>query len=404
MLDVTRIGGASLGRKRMVLAQKLSCSEALVRKGVPVTIMRYCPGMKRLPLLILVCIVGACVSAEDGAHNILAENIAALPMPVSNNAVTSVTREDRQYVVSFAGLGRGRGHEDTLSVTLVLDSASGRWRESAPLPGRVGRLASVAASVGELAYVFGGYTVAEDGSEVSTPWVHAFDPVTEEFFDLRPMPVPVDDAVSVTYLDRYIYLISGWHDLGNVNLVQRYDTSTDTWVQATPISGSALFGHAGGIVGNKIVYCDGVVLRPHADRRRDFVASDECFIGTIDEQDSRRIDWRRLDPHPGLPRYRMAAAGIDSLGAVLFIGGSENPYNYDGIGYNGEPAEPASDALVLDLSSLSWRVVPISTPPTMDHRGLVPFGDRWLTVGGMLAGQEVTDQVVGYTVQQGPGR
>ena len=56
----------------MVLAQKLSCSEALVRKGVPVTIMRYCPGMKRLPLLILVCIVGACVSAEDGAHNILA--------------------------------------------------------------------------------------------------------------------------------------------------------------------------------------------------------------------------------------------------------------------------------------------------------------------------------------------
>ncbi len=388
----------------MVLPKNLNCIEGLVRNEVPVTIMRYCPGMKRLPLFILVSFLGACVSAEDGAHSILAENIAALPMPVSNNAVTTVTREDRQYVVSFAGLGRGRGHEDTLSVTLVLDPESGRWRDSSPLPGGVGRLASVAASVGGLAYVFGGYTVAEDGSEVSTPWVHAFDPVTEEFFDLQPMPVPVDDAVSVTYLDRYIYLISGWHDLGNVDLVQRYDTSTDTWVQATPIPGQALFGHAGSIVGNKIVYCDGVVLRPHADRRRDFVASDECFIGIIDQEGSRRIDWRRLDPHPGLPRYRMAAAGIDSLHAVLFVGGSENPYNYDGIGYNGEPAEPASDALLLDLSSLSWRVLPLSGPPTMDHRGLVPFGDRWLTVGGMLAGQEVTDQVVAYTVQQGPGR
>ncbi len=388
----------------MVLPKNLSCVEGLVCNEVPVTIMRYCLRMKRLPLWILVSFLIACVSADDGAYIILAENVAALPMPVSNNAVTTVTREDRQYVVSFAGLGRERGHEDTLSVTLVLDSESGRWRESAPLPGGVGRLASVAASVGGLAYVFGGYTVAEDGTEVSTPWVHAFDPVTEEFFDLQPMPVPVDDAVSVTYLDRYIYLISGWHDLGNVNLVQRYDTSTDTWVQATPIPGSALFGHAGGIVGNKIVYCDGVVVRPHADRRRDFVASDECFLGIIDEQDGRRIDWRRLDPHPGLPRYRMAAAGIDSLNAVLFIGGSENPYNYDGIGYDGEPAEPASDALLLDLSLLSWRVLPISTPPTMDHRGLVPFGDRWLTVGGMLAGQEVTDQVVGYTVQQGPGR
>jgi hypothetical protein len=388
----------------MVRPKKLCCIEGLVRNEVPVTFMRYCLDMKRLTLLISVCLVGACVAADDGAYNILAENIAALPMPVSNNAVTTVSREDRQYVVSFAGLGRGRGQEDTLSVTLVLDSASGRWRESAPLPGGVGRLAATAASVGGLAYVFGGYTVAEDGSEVSTPWVHAFDPVTEEFFDLQPMPVPVDDAVSVTYLDRYIYLISGWHDLGNVNLVQRYDTATDTWVQATPIPGPALFGHAGGIVGNKIVYCDGVVLRPHADRRRDFVASDECFFGIIDEEDGRRIDWRRLDPHPGLPRYRMAAAGINSLDAVLFVGGSENPYNYDGMGYDGEPSEPASDALLLNLSSLSWRVLPISTPPTMDHRGFVPFGDRWLTVGGMLAGQEVTDQVVGYTVEQEQGR
>ena len=363
------------------------------------TIMQYCVGMKRLVLFVLVSFLGACVPAADGGHNILAKNIAALPMPVSNNAVTTVIREDRQFVVSFAGLGRGRGHADTLSVTLVLDSAKGRWRESSALPGGAGRLAATAASVGGLAYVFGGYTVAADGTEVSTPWVHAFDPETEVFSVLQPMPVPVDDAVSVTYLDRYIYLISGWHDLGNVNLVQRYDTKTDTWDQATPLPGRALFGHAGGIVGNKMVYCDGVMVQPHADRFRDFVASEACFLGLIDEQDGRRIDWRHLDVHPGLPRYRMASAGIPSLNAVLFIGGSENPYNYDGIGYNGEPSEPASDALLFDLSSLSWRVIPLSAPPTMDHRGLVPFGDRWLTVGGMLAGQEVTDQVVGYTVK-----
>jgi len=83
---------------------------------------------------------------------------------------------------------------------------------------------------------------------------------------------------------------------------------------------------------------------------------------------------------------------------VLFIGGSENPYNYDGIGYDGEPSEPAPDALLFDLSTLAWRVLPLATPPTMDHRALVPLGDRWLTVGGMLAAQEVTDQVTAYTV------
>ena len=80
----------------MVLPINLSCMEGLVRNEVPVTIMRYCLAMKRLPLLILVSFLIACVAADDGAHNILAENMAALPMPVSNNAVTSVTREDRQ--------------------------------------------------------------------------------------------------------------------------------------------------------------------------------------------------------------------------------------------------------------------------------------------------------------------
>ena len=355
--------------------------------------------MKYRNLFVAVLFVGACSFAGDSLHQIRGELAAALPMPVSNNAVATVTKQDRQYVVSFAGLGAGRGADDTLAATLVLDSVTGQWRESAPVPGGQGRLAATAASAGGMAFVFGGYTVAEDGSEVSTPWVHAFDPETEKFSSRTVMPVPVDDAVSVTYRDRYIFLISGWHDLGNVNLTQRYDTQTDTWVQATPIPGLALFGHAGGIVGNKIVYCDGVAVRPATDQRREFVASDECFLGSIDENDSRKIDWRRLNPHPGLPRYRMASAGIASLNAVLFIGGSENPYNYNGIGYNAEPSEPASNALLFDLETLTWQVLPLSQGSTMDHRGLVPFGDHWLTVGGMLANQKVTDQVVAYKVE-----
>jgi hypothetical protein len=251
-------------------------------------------------------------------------------------------------------------------------------------------------SVGELAYIFGGYTVAADGSEQSLPYVHAFDPVREKFTALSAMPVPVDDAVAVTYRDRYVYLLSGWHDLGNVNLAQRYDVATDTWVQATPIPGNPVFGHAGGIVGNRIVYCDGVAAQPFAGRSRDFVANNACYLGIIDQSDSRRIDWRILSPHPGLPRYRMAAAGVKKIDAVVFIGGSENSYNYDGIGYDGAPSEPAVGGLLFDLASMSWRTLSLSGPPTMDHRGLVPYGDRWLTVGGMAAGQEVTDQVIAY--------
>jgi len=32
----------------------------------------------------------------------------------------------------------------------------------------------------------------------------------------------------------------------------------------------------------------------------------------------------------------------------------------------------------------------------MDHRGLVDFDDAWLTVGGMLQDQQVTDRVIAY--------
>ncbi len=50
--------------------------------------------------------------------------------------------------------------------------------------------------------------------------------------------------------------------------------------------------------------------------------------------------------------------------------------------------------LLFNLEKLTWRELSDAGPATMDHRGLVPFGDRWLTVGGMLSGQQVTDKVI----------
>lgn len=345
--------------------------------------------------LFLLC---AGVAAPGSAASPVSE-LPPLPEPVTNNAVVSVQSGSVEFIVSFAGLGVGRSHADTLAVTYVFDSRTNQWTESAPLPGGVGRLAAVSAAAGDRAYVFGGYTVAKDGTEASTPWVHSFNPVNGSFEERQPMPVPVDDAVAVTYDDRFVYLISGWHDLGNVNLVQRYDTQTDSWVQATPTPGRGVFGNAGGIVGNTIVYCDGVAIEAHADRRRDFVPSDQCFAGLIDEDDPRRIDWRTVSPHPGPPRYRMAAAGIAELNSVVFVGGSDNPYNYDGIGYNGEPSQPLSDILRYDLERQSWSTISPGAAGSMDHRALVGFRGAWLTVGGMLGDQRVTDRVVAYSFE-----
>jgi hypothetical protein len=358
------------------------------------------PAMKWKPAMAAVAICTAPIVLQaDNEVVRQSEELAALPTAVTNNAVASVKAGRREYVVSFNGLADGKTHEDTLASTYVYDSRSKSWSEADPVPGGAGRLASVAASADRLVYVFGGYTVADDGAETSTPWTHAFDPRKRTFAERAPMPVAVDDAVAVTFDGRYIYLVSGWHDLGNVNLVQRYDTREDTWVQATPIPGPSVFGHAGGIVGNTIVYCDGVAVEAHDDRPRNFVAVPDCYLGIIDNEDGRRIDWRSVAYHPGLPRYRMAAAGVPEVNGVLFVGGSENPYNYNGIGYDGRPSEPSGDALLFDIDTQSWRVLEFEGEPTMDHRGLVPFTGQWLTVGGMTADQRVTRRVFSYELE-----
>ena len=93
----------------------------------------------------------------------------------------------------------------------------------------------------------------------------------------------------------------------------------------------------------------------------------------------------------------MAAAGVSEQGGVIFLGGSDNPYNYDGMGYNAEPSSPVEDALLYEVESGSWQEIDVSGPATMDHRGLVLFEGGWVTVGGMLDDQQVTDEVNSYT-------
>ncbi len=354
--------------------------------------------MRIMIFLLSLCVLHTNGWADEAEVTIKTTTLPPLPDAVTNNAVTSVTSNATQYLISFAGIGAGLTHSDVHARTFVFSDKTEKWDEQDLVPGGIGRLAATAESVGPLAYVFGGYSVAKDGTEISTPWTHAFDPVSGIFTELAPMPVPVDDALSFTYQDRFIYLVSGWHDLGNVNLVQRYDIATNTWSQATPIPGNSLFGHAGGIVGNTIVYCDGVAVVAHADRRRSFAASDECWMGIINETDTRNIDWRPVEKHPGAPHYRMAAAGIAELNAVVFIGGSSNPYNYDAVGYDGNPSEPTTQVLLFDVKSMQWRTVNHSGLPSMDHRGLIQFNGTWLTVGGMVSGQTVSDKVTGYSL------
>jgi len=352
--------------------------------------------MRALLTGLLVLLAAGRVTAEV----IITEALPSLNLPVSNNAVTLLSTNEGIYLYSFLGLGGGKTWQDISAGVAVFKPAAQNWLELAPVPGHAGRLAASAVSAAGAAWLFGGYTVAADGSEKSTAGVYRVRPGEDQLQWVTDMPVPVEDAVLLTYRDRYIYLVSGWHDLGNVNLVQVLDTRTIQWAQATPWPGAPVFGHAGGISAGQMLICDGVRIQyPADDAPREFLPSDECWLGGIDTKNYRRIKWQTIPAHPGAPRYRMAATGNDNQ-HVVFAGGSSNPYNFNGVGYNGKPAEAEASVFSYSFKTGKWRGHGKLPTATMDHRGL-PYADGWYyLIGGMQNQQTVVPDVYRFRIDE----
>lgn len=348
--------------------------------------------------LFLLCLLVVTACSGNKGQKLLWQDVKKLPEPVSNNAVASVAAGDSLFVYSFMGISEGKTYKDIHSKAFKYNVEKNTWRSIEDVPGDSGRLAATAVTVDAKIYIFGGYTVAEDGSETSVPDVYMLHPLADEFSLISKMPVPVDDAVSLVYKDRYIYLISGWHNNDNVNNVQIFDTHNDQWQQGTPFPGPPVFGHAGGIAGNKIVIADGVkIIEGEKEGERSFTMSPESWLGIIENGNIAEINWKKLPEHPGDARYRMAAIGDEEC--IIFAGGSTNPYNYNGIGYNGEPSVPDSSIFAYNLKDSAWQELATAPVATMDHRSLIKAGNRYYLVGGMLNQQKVSNRVFSFKLE-----
>ncbi|MBL1383270.1 MAG: galactose oxidase [Colwellia sp.] len=330
----------------------------------------------------------------------LLASIPALPEPVANNAVAKVTAQNNTYFLSFMGLASNKQFSDVHNKVWALKLGESQWQAKLAVPSSLpikGRLASTAVGIGKYAYVFGGYTVAADHTEISSPDVYKYNITTNSYTQLKSMPVPVDDSVALSYKERYIYLISGWHNDGNVNLVQVYDTKNNTWQQASPFLGEPVFGQAAAISGNTIVICDGVKTQANPSSRRSFSGVAQCLKGTINANNPQKIDWRTL-PHPtGEAHYRMAATSYN--GHIYMLAGSSNPYNYNGIGYNKQPAPASRHVWRFNIKNNTWQVMQPLKTATMDHRGLLEHNGILYRIGGMNNQQQVINDVLGYEVK-----
>ena len=317
-----------------------------------------------------------------------------LPQAPVARANWAVARAGDQ-VFAFYGLGVGKTSADIARDVHALDLKSGQWRKVGDMPVAQGRLASAAVTVGGMVYVIGGYTVSPKGEEVSTPEVLRFDPSSGQFAIETSMPVPVDDSVAMVWRGRWIVLVSGWHDTGNVHAVQFYDTQLRRWSEGTAWPGAPVFGHAGGLTGDVMAVCDGVTATKGADGKNQFAISEQCWEGRLVAEQPGQIIWRQLPAHPGVPLYRAGAVG--NADRIVFAGGSGRPYNYNGIGYDHQPSEPSAAVFSYDAARGAWQQHAPLPEAGMDFRGLVPLGEGYGLFGGMRAGQQVSAGVIRFT-------
>jgi len=357
--------------------------------------------MTRRPTILLLAILwighaGGCAGRNaDGTWTRLAD----LPLAVSNNAVCARTRSDGSWVAySFMGI---TDPDDVTTITPrchAYDSRLETWRRIADAPlfeGRA-RIAANAVTIDGRVFLVGGYTVdPETHAEATDPRLLEYLPEEDRFVERAPPPVPVDDTVVGVWQDRYLYLVSGWHgpEKTNTTAVQVYDAERDAWQMATPIPAPTpgLFGHTGGVAGRLLLYMDGAAIERTDDGRR-FVINDRAFAASLNTRDPTELEWRELGPHPGEPTYRAAPTpgGVDRL---VVLGGTQNPYNISGVGYDARPSRPLDQVLSFDPDAISdrpgggWALIEPSgsRPPTMDHRALAPTPDGLLVVGGMTA-------------------
>ena len=320
-----------------------------------------------------------------------------LPTAVTNNAVALLRGEGGSRAYSFMGIGPKKTWDAITTSAYELDLDSGKWKEMRPVPGVAGRVAATAVALRDQVFILGGYVIAGDGQETTLSDLNVFVPAQNRYYSGKDIPVPVDDAVAGVYRDRYIFLIGGWSKTQAVRNVQIYDTDKDQWMQGTPLPGTPVFGHAGGIEGDTIVYVDGAYPNPDKKGPK-YLPSGECWLGRIPKKgDITKIEWAKLPAHPGSAHYRIAGgAGTPDKkgGRIYFSGGTDNPYNYNGIGYNGQPAEPSPVTFAFDVKSEKWETIDENTPnPTMDHRGLLVTRRGLVIVGGMEKGQQVTSKV-----------
>jgi len=314
-----------------------------------------------------------------------------MPAAVTNNAVAAL--KGGLEVYSLMGIGPKKTWDDITNKVYILHLAGAKWSEGRAVPGVAGRLGASAIGVKGQVFLFGGYVVDGQGTEITVGDVNSYLPDDHRWYRAADIPVPVDSGVIGVNHDRYIYLVGGRSKSGPVNNVQVYDAEKNTWSQATPFPGTPVYGHAGGLAEDAIVFVDGAKKNTAAGSP--YLASDECWLGKIDHKDPNKIVWSKLPAHPGPARFGIEAGAGEKDHKILFSGGATTPHDFKGLDSEGKPAELSGVTFAYEVHANRWDTISEDTfDARFDSRGILSTPIGPMIIGGTLKNQAITARAV----------
>ena len=174
-------------------------------------------------------------------------NVVEVYDPLSNSWTTKAPMPTARYglqalavyglIYAIGGYGFGPNSQDNnyaaVSTVEVYDPANDTWGSDYPMP--TPRRTFSASVFDNKIYVFGGI-----GHALNLAEVEVFDPVTNSWSYKAAMPTARAGSCATTF-GNAIYVLGGESISGNgpsedLNIVERYDPSTNSWTQATPMT------------------------------------------------------------------------------------------------------------------------------------------------------------------------
>lgn len=341
--------------------------------------------MKKIFLFLLLYI------SHQLYSQITVSEIGTIPKRTSNNVVCEGFINNVPYLYSFGGIDSTKHYSGIHLESFRYNLTNGEVTTLPQIPDTLGKIAMGISRIKDIIYITGGYHVYANGNEKSSNKLHRFSITTNTFLsDGSNLPVATDDHVQAVWRDSLIYVITGWHDVGNIPDVQIYNPTTDHWLTGTSVPSGVFrsFGSSGSIIGDTIYYFGG------AYSSNGFNIQNKLRKGVINPLNPEEITWSVTTPDQNIYGYRMASTIVGNQ--VHWIGGSNKTYNYNGIAYDGSGGvEPNNRDLFISITDDKTFNQNMNTNPIpMDLRSIARVNDTTqYIIGGMLSGQTVTNKI-----------